>query len=1622
MPPPASRPDPRSHSRSRPAILLPLLAVVAIAALAAPHAALLTAPRDEAAWRAREEARLVAAADAIGRRASALVEELRSASVRAADALGLAGAGEAAGVETIDPRRAFEGLEQAARGARPPLIAGPPASAAAAADAAAAASAAEWGLLLESEGRDVAWWGRPLAAPSIAPRDGVFLDSGRIRTTLGVATSFSGGRRVIASVPFDVASAAPRGVEARFAPNGAAPAPGFAPDDGRASATVSFTIGGQALGALKIDGETFEGARARRRATGEAVRALLAAVVVALAAARFWRAGFGARGLAPSVAFVCGARILLALVRPPPTAFGSKLFDPEGFAGAAPLGLLRSPGDLFLTVVAFAAVVWLIDRAAGSGRRAGADADDAADASAGAATAARVVLSLVGAAAAWHLAVRLVTAAVYGAGPRLFDSALPSLTSIAIMLLIALSLAGFAIFRALVLLVRVGRAADRPFALFLPLAVLVALSVAPAATQFAGLSEAARRAVPEAPLFAAAIAAAFGLERIARRGRPAEYARGALLLFGASLAILPGVDRGIEARDRDRIAEAAARFATPRDEWRRFVLEETLEHFASRRGLAAALARGAPANPENLAFTEWAESPLASLGYECALEILDGAGAVVSRFSVGLPAESGYRATFAFRDARETKRPVVLAGRRPLGREVLDTYLGATPLLGPDSTVVGAVVITVPYFFENLAFAARPESRRPLLLGAGGPPSTGLEGRLIVSRFERGALAASSDPTIPPGRPLPDGLARSPAGRFWAGSLYGGREATLLVSLPSTSAEAVAVAPAGAAGAADEPPTPSSLAFTLRRSGPRDLAARLVHVALVGAAILVARALVGLALAALRSERRSVTFRGKLLAAFLAIAVIPALLMGALAYRQTRSRIADAAQREALEGLDAVRSLLRERSAGEATRLSETTLIRRLALGLEPPTAIDLETGLRKFSIFSAAGDLLLQNGVVPDASRDLVRRVAVTLSPETFFSPEDGLSVVSLVPIVFEGEAEPGKGVLLLRTVVDGALLAELGEEGDRDVIAYSQAGLVASNRPELFQSEILPRRMSADAYVDCFLNRREATFGTGVLAGAPYVAAYGTLVGLSGDPLGALAVPLLFRQREIDEEAGRALARILYLTAVVLVFVSFLASLVADRIARPVAEISAGTKRISRGELAFSLPRAGGGELGELVDSFNRMTEELLRSRDRLLERTRTIEAILGNMTTGVLALDPDGRITTLNRGGARILGLADGAGIGEPASWLRDGVRDGIADTLEAIGSARDGVLEREVALHRPASSMRADPLAGDPIADPLQTVRAVGTRLLDEAGEEIGRVLVFEDLTELIRTKKLMAWGEMARQVAHEIKNPLTPMKLSAQQIRSAFHDRAPQFPKILEEGTQAIIDEIESLQRIATEFSAFARMPRRLVRDEDLNEIVRESARFYGGAGGASGVGAGGVGAGEVGAGGVGVGRGASGGPNAGAGALVDVALDLATDGPRVRVDRSEMKRVLVNLIENAVQASAAGGRVVVRTLALDGKAALGAPPAGGFVAWSGRPAPSDRLAVVVVEDHGSGIASEFRARLFEPNFSTKTNGTGLGLAICKGIVEDHGGAIRVASAAGRGTTVSVIVPAVDSDS
>jgi signal transduction histidine kinase len=244
-------------------------------------------------------------------------------------------------------------------------------------------------------------------------------------------------------------------------------------------------------------------------------------------------------------------------------------------------------------------------------------------------------------------------------------------------------------------------------------------------------------------------------------------------------------------------------------------------------------------------------------------------------------------------------------------------------------------------------------------------------------------------------------------------------------------------------------------------------------------------------------------------------------------------------------------------------------------------------------------------------------------------------------------------------------------------------------------------------------------------------------------------------------------------------------------------------------------------------------------------------------------------------------------------------------------------------------------------------------------------EVGELIsAFDQMThdlrrgreEAARFERELAWKEMARQVAHEIKNPLTPMRLSVQHLRRTYLDRAPNFPEILENVTRTVIEQIDALSRIASEFSHFGRMPRRSLEELDVNGIAGEAADLF---------------------------RQES---------RITLEREFAGDLPRVLCDREELRRALINVIRNGIQATDGEGRIVIRTSNAE----------GGI-----------RIAVT---DFGRGVPEELKPRLFQPNFSTKTDGMGLGLAIVRKSMEDLGGWVRLESTEGKGTTVILWLP------
>lgn len=406
-------------------------------------------------------------------------------------------------------------------------------------------------------------------------------------------------------------------------------------------------------------------------------------------------------------------------------------------------------------------------------------------------------------------------------------------------------------------------------------------------------------------------------------------------------------------------------------------------------------------------------------------------------------------------------------------------------------------------------------------------------------------------------------------------------------------------------------------------------------------------------------------------------------------------------------------------------------------------------------------------------------------------------------------------------------------------------------------------------------------------------------------------------------------------FLTLGVLTFLLIFASswtafYLARGIAVPIKALAEGSERIARGELGYKVDVPAEDELALLVASFNEMSAKLAENSAALAERRRYIETVLLSLPTGVVSLDGDDRITTINPAARKILNIR------------RDLRGKNFFDCLDETGCAAFLKIIRR-AKRVGHSSDQIDLGFGGGIS--TLPVAITATALPEESGV----VLVLEDLSDLLAAQRAAAWQEVARRMAHEIKNPLTPIQLSAERIRrrySSFHNSSlDSTAEVIESGTATILREVASLKTMVDEFSQFARLPSAKPEPGDLNQTIRNVGEIY---------------------------RDREGG--------IEIKLDLQPDLPTHNFDPEQIKRALVNLIENAIESYEETVRhkpVMISSL-LD--------QAG------------ERI-IIRVTDYGRGIAPENYAKLFQPYFSTKGRGTGLGLAIVRRIITEHFGRI-----------------------
>ncbi|MBI2832841.1 MAG: HAMP domain-containing protein [Acidobacteria bacterium] len=448
----------------------------------------------------------------------------------------------------------------------------------------------------------------------------------------------------------------------------------------------------------------------------------------------------------------------------------------------------------------------------------------------------------------------------------------------------------------------------------------------------------------------------------------------------------------------------------------------------------------------------------------------------------------------------------------------------------------------------------------------------------------------------------------------------------------------------------------------------------------------------------------------------------------------------------------------------------------------------------------------------------------------------------------------------------------------------------------------------------------------------------------------------------------AGVYLSFFLMVTLMILVSATWMGLYLAKRITRPVQVLAEAAREIGAGHLDHRVQRETADEFGSLVDAFNAMAGDIAASQ-RKLERSRIelerkhldvearrryVETILDRIATGVVSIDSGGRVSTMNSAASRLLGL--------PAAAVGQAATDVFArgDLKPVAGLLRAGAHPAEQSAHEIALARGGREVHLAAAATPLHG---------DGSGSD-GVVLVFDDVTPLIRAQRVAAWKDVARRLAHEIKNPLTPIQLCAERMRRHFAGAPEATKELVDECTGTIVGEVESLKALVDEFSQFARMPAPRTVPSDLHALLDETLALYDG-----------------------LFQG------------IRIEKRFVEELPQVRVDPEQIRRVLINLVDNAVEAL---GGVERGPVPVDGREDL-------ILIATHHDSPNS-VVRIIISDNGPGIPAGDREKLFMPYYSTKRRGSGLGLAIVRRIIAEHGGSIEVADNSPSGTKFTIELP------
>ena len=447
-------------------------------------------------------------------------------------------------------------------------------------------------------------------------------------------------------------------------------------------------------------------------------------------------------------------------------------------------------------------------------------------------------------------------------------------------------------------------------------------------------------------------------------------------------------------------------------------------------------------------------------------------------------------------------------------------------------------------------------------------------------------------------------------------------------------------------------------------------------------------------------------------------------------------------------------------------------------------------------------------------------------------------------------------------------------------------------------------------------------------------------------------------YKQLKLFENPLRSgyLLTLTMITVLILFSAIWFGFYIAKEISIPIQKLAEGTRSVARGNYNFQIKPLGDDEIGTLVKSFNQMTRDLKFSREESERRKLFIETTLANLAVAVIGINSNHKITTINQAAQSLFQIKDSSNLhGED---IEDIIKDEdvITQLRELIAITEDipkdqqvsgATAEREIKIFREGVEKKV--------------ICTVG-RNVDYRGNWLGTVILFDDITDLSKAQQMSAWRDVARRIAHEIKNPLTPIQLSAQRLENLVQN-FPQKKEVLE-STQTIVENVDSIKRLANEFSRFARMPTADFKKTDLNRLISDTLAPY-------------------------------------SDKHTDLVFQFIADSslPEVMIDSEQIRRLLINLIDNALAAfdmsgSGPGARIYIRTQYLE----------------------DQRMFLLEVSDNGMGIPDQDKPRVFEPYFTNKEGGTGIGLAIVSTVVLDHQGTVRVQDNVPCGTKFVIEIP------